>query len=126
MDNESKEYRESVQHYIKIIFESPDDNNTKKTIIYPFGDIYNDKISYKENVEYLANIIYDDGGFWLDKETIIPYHRICSFGCHVPIKPQINSPDRVKQRWPRRDNRRDNRRENIPNNQGKNIEAKNI
>ena len=73
--------KERRERYVKIIFEQPDEKNTKKIITYSFKDDYNEDFSYEENVDRLAGIAFDEGGMWIDKETIIPYHRICAFIC---------------------------------------------
>jgi len=68
------------KHYIKITYE-----DTTRTLAYAIIEIthYNSTISYKLNMDDCINSIYDDGGFWLNETTIIPYCRIYSVNAHI-------------------------------------------
>ena len=39
-------------------------------------DPYNEKMSYYENMDCVLCQISDEGGFWLNKKQVIPYHRV--------------------------------------------------
>ena len=86
---ESKEKKEKVECFIKLRYEEV--QGSSREVILPMTDVYNEDISYRENMQAVVDEIFDEGGFWLNKDTIIPYHRICSFHAHLP-KNKFNRP----------------------------------
>ena len=75
--SEDKNKKTAPEHFVKIIYETSSGKNGETKL--PFGGFYNYKISYNENMDDLASKIYDDGGFWVNSDTIIPYNRIWRF-----------------------------------------------
>ena len=74
--------KSEAKHYIKIIYR--DSDSKTQEVILPLGkDYYNSQISYKENIQDVVSSMYEEGGFWLNTTTIIPYHRIMSIHTHA-------------------------------------------
>src|SRR3972149_282419 len=66
---------EKTKYSVKIWYK--DRNDILKEAIIPFEKEKSFE-SIKTQVDYImSSILVDDGGFWLDKNTIIPAHRIC-------------------------------------------------
>jgi len=65
---------------VKIIYK--DEYDSVKEVLIPFGSLYNEKFTYRDNVDEMAESIYESGGTWINDTTIIPLHRICSIKCH--------------------------------------------
>jgi hypothetical protein len=62
---------------VKVIYEDEDGQVREK--VMPFGDYYDERVSYRDNMQALVEEVLDEGGFWRDAETIIPSHRIRAF-----------------------------------------------
>lgn len=65
---------QNKEYYIRIAFEGLNEVSWANIPILN----YREEESYVENVDRAVAEIYDDGGFWLNETTIIPYHRIIS------------------------------------------------
>ena len=87
------------ERFIKIVYE--DTNKFYKDVIIPIVNYCEDE-SYLENFERAVEDIFEQGGFWSNSTTIIPYHRIVSFNT-CDKKPQDLS---NKNQRPRRMDRR--------------------
>lgn len=59
--------------------------------------------SYRENMDRAMSDLYEGGGFWLNSDTIIPYHQVKSLHSHKltptpPTKPKQKSQRRMRPR----------------------------
>jgi len=106
----AQKIEERKVHHLKVIYKTPDDKIV--TSVIPFNDMYEEEISYRENMEKVVFAALDEGGVWVDSETIVPFHRICYFKEYKePVEKFESKPKQ------RRNNRRSSR--------GRNISAKN-
>ena len=67
---------------------------------------YDDSMSYKENVGTLVVRLYDEGGIWINKITIIPFHRILSVTCVPSEEKKYQQPKKKGKNKFRNKNRR--------------------
>jgi len=92
-DNQNHEEKDvdkknaSKERCISITYK--DSKNNIKQVLMPFGDYYDNEESYKENVQNVVADIRDDGGFWLDDKTIIPFHKIELFETSNETKDKV-------------------------------------
>ena len=101
-----EEVKESNKQFVKIAYK--DRKDIVQEVISPIED-YDDRVAYRENVERVANEMWEEGGFWLNATTIIPFHRVVDI--NVYSKVQIKKP----YRGPRRQRIRPNKK--FPNNE---------
>lgn len=73
--------KEDTKRFIRIVYE--DAGKISRDAIIPILDYYENE-SYAENMERAAEDILEQGGFWLNLTTIIPYHKIQSINAHKP------------------------------------------
>ncbi len=83
-----------MERYINITYTSGIDHT--RTVLYSFKDSYDENMSYRDNFHYLVAVLLDDGGFWVNDNTFVPYHMIVSFTVYYPnstgsIQPQISA-----------------------------------
>ena len=64
---------------------------SKKLPIDP--KLYDTHCSYDQNLYDLMGIIAEDSGFWIDEDTLIPFHRLLSIKrvLNHPEKPQVKN-----------------------------------
>jgi len=80
--------KDNKKKYLKIVYQDKDGRN--KDVVLPYGDDeYNDNLSYRENMQEAVAEMAEQGGFWLDKSIIIPFHKIQS----VEIYKNANQPN---------------------------------
>ena len=83
MDKKVQNKNQVEKHFVKIVYKDIKDNVQQVT--KPIEELdYDEKESYRENVEMAASRIFDDGGFWVSPTMIIPYHRIVAICCDIP------------------------------------------
>lgn len=70
------EEKPKQEHKIRILYE--DETGKAVAKVLSFGDYYDDSIPYRTNMQNLVEEMMEDGGFWCDDETIIPFHRVRS------------------------------------------------
>jgi len=100
-----KKESDGKNRFIRIIYEDKN-KHLQDEIIQMDEEDYYEAVSYRENVERVVREIFDEGGFWLNATTIIPYHQVKSFGT-VPthqVKPE-QKPAIIKGRNNRRKRR---------------------
>ena len=68
---------------VKIVYADENDHKVEAIIQIPEED-YKSELTYRDNMERIVNNIVDEGGFWLDASTIIPFHRIRAIKTFVP------------------------------------------
>jgi len=98
-----KEYKEPV-----LLVTYKDECDIVRKSVLPFGKEYIENESYKENFEDACYIIYtENGGFWVDEQTIIPSSRILSISMIEESKPQkkenrVRTPNKNKPTKPKK------------------------
>jgi len=75
MDNKTK----LEQQFIRIRYE--DERGDIKDAIISLHD-YIESDSYRENMDRAITDLCDGGGFWLNSDTVIPYHQVKSVHSH--------------------------------------------
>ena len=88
MENKKENKAKPKKRFVKIIYKDIDDK-VKKIILPIPEEEYQDHLSYRENLQLITGVMMDEGGFWADNSTIIPFHRIVSIQAHI-VRPQQN------------------------------------
>ena len=72
--------KSNKKHLVKIKYKNDEDE--LKEVVMPFEEEeYDNKMDYKDNVGALAAKLYEEGGTWISRDTIVPFHRILSINC---------------------------------------------
>ena len=77
------EKKEKKKRLVKVIYKDQKDV-IQEHILTIEADDYIEDMSYRENIEEVVGLMVEDGGFWVDNSTIIPFHRVLSVHCHIP------------------------------------------
>ena len=65
-----------------------DSNDGRQEVVLPFEDgEYKENLSYRENIQDAVTSMAEQGGFWLNKTVIIPYHRVLAVLVHNVDQP---------------------------------------
>jgi len=96
-NDEKKEKVPTSTHYVDILYKDEGDN--LKRVRVPFVENeYNESDDYRENVENMALIIAEEGAFWADDKTIVPYHRVVQIRCVLEDATRKGPPAKKKGR----------------------------
>jgi len=67
-------------------------NSIKDSIICIPEEDYRESISYEENIQDIVSDMFNEGGFWVDSKTIVPFHMVMSVECYDEKNKQQNNP----------------------------------
>ena len=99
------------EHYLSLRYRDKNENVRDIVVLIPDCE-YQEKLSYKENLQNVVGDMYADGGVWVDENTIIPYHRIicieCSDGTTKKSEPtkEISNKNHKRRSFESRNNKR--------------------
>jgi uncharacterized protein (UPF0248 family) len=113
------------KHYLSLRYKDRSDNIKDLVIPIP-EDEYNESLSYRENLQIIASDMCSDGAFWVDENTIVPYHRVICIESHNNLETNENAEqktvntdntDRRRKFFKRRHNRYNNNEQKVVENE---------
>jgi len=81
--------KKPIKHHLKIVYE--DSTKTVAQVVLEIKE-YEFALTHEANIERCMEEIYEVGGFWLNKTTMIPYSKIYSVSTHVIMEETENRP----------------------------------